>query len=103
MKVKTSKCSFFKKKLIFLGHEFTEEGIKPNPTKIDTITKMKAPIDITGLRRFLGLTSYYRRFIKNYSKIAEPLNLLLRKGNLYIWNEKCQLAFEELKRMLLQF
>ena len=72
LKIKLSKCSFFKRKLIFLGHEISEQGIKPNPMKIEAIIKMKPPVDLTGLRRFLGLTSYYRRFIKDYAKIAEP-------------------------------
>ena len=97
LKVKLNKCLFARKKLAFLGHEISEQGIGPNPGKVEAIAKMKAPIDISGLRRFLGLTSYYRRFIQSYADKAEPLNRLLRKGNVYRWNEECQKAFETLK------
>ncbi|MHB1799647.1 MAG: RNase H-like domain-containing protein, partial [Vulcanimicrobiaceae bacterium] len=98
--VKLNKCSFFKKKLIYLGHEISNKGVRPNPEKIVVIEKMKEPVDLTGLRRFLGLTSYYRRFVKDYAKVAEPLNTLLRKGNVYRWNDRCQKAFQELKERL---
>jgi hypothetical protein len=53
------------------------EEIKLNPIKVEVICNMKPPVDISGIQRFLGLTSYYRRFIKEYSKIAEPLNAQL--------------------------
>ena len=78
----------------------SEEGIRPNPEKVQAIVKMKAPIDITGLRRFLGLTSYYRRFVQNYADKAKPLNRLLRKKKLYKWDLECQKSFEELKKAL---
>ena len=100
LRMKLSKCMFAKRSVKFLGHVVSKDGVKPNPDKIEAIVKMKPPIDITGLRRFLGLTSYYRKFVRNYSKIAEPLNRLLQKGSLYRWNEQCQKAFEELKERL---
>lgn len=100
LSMKLSKCHFFKKRLIYLGHEMSKEGIKPDPMKVAVIQNLQAPTDISGLRRFLGLTSYYRRFIKGYSKIAFPLNNLLKKNTLYYWSTTCQEAFQTLKDKL---
>ena len=98
--MKFSKCHFFRKRLAYLGHIISKDGVAPDPAKLDTVDKMLPPSDINGLRRFLGLTSYYRRFVKDYAHVAEPLTRLLRKNNLHGWNDDCQLAFEELKRRL---
>lgn len=101
LKIKLNKCLFAKKKVLYLGHEISEIGISPNPEKIEAINKMKPPKDISGLRRFLGLTSYYRRFIKGYARIAQPLNTRLKKGKIYNWDQDCQQAFDELKKKLI--
>lgn len=69
---KLSKCSF--------GHVVTSEGVKADPTKVECMLKWPEPIDIKSLRGFLGLTGYYRRFVKNYEAIAKPLNDLLKKN-----------------------
>ena len=100
--IKLSKCKFFRKKLIYLGHEISKDGVRPDPEKVTAIAQMKPPMNIHGLRRFLGLTSYYRRFIANYAQVAEPLTCLLRKNNLYKWNSNSQKAFEELKQHLVE-
>ena len=63
--------------------------------------KMQPPIEIQGLQQFLGMTSYYRQFIKDYAKIAEPLNRLLKTGSIFKWNQHCQQAFETLKERLM--
>ncbi len=101
LQVKLSKCRFGRRKVIFLGHEVSDQGVRPNPAKVEAIQKMLPPTDIKGLRRFLGMTSYYRRFIQNYATIAEPLNRILQKGALYKWNDACQAAFEALKSKLM--
>ena len=101
LKIKLNKCVFARSKVIYLGHEVSIDGVAPNPEKVEAISKMKPPTDISGLRRFLGLTSYYRRFIKDYSKIAHPLNERLMKNRIYNWDKDCQEAFEELKRKLM--
>ena len=98
--VKLQKCKFCRTKLLFLGHVVSKDGIMPNPAKTKIVQEMKPPTDLKGLRRFLGVTGYYRRFIKDYAKIAKPLTTLLKKGNLYRWNESCQQAFCELKKSL---
>jgi len=83
LSIKISKCNFFKEKLIYLGHELSKHGIRPNSAKIEAITRITAPKDISALKRFLGMTSYYRRFIKNYATIAQPLTNLMGKDSLY--------------------
>jgi hypothetical protein len=101
LSIKLSKCKFFKKELSYLGHRISAAGIKPDNRKISIVQKMPPPINIKQLCRFLGLTSYYRKFIRNYAKIAAPLTSLLQKGNLYVWNDDCQTAFETLKSKLI--
>jgi len=102
LQVKLGKCKFGRKKVVFLGHEVSGEGIRPNREKVEAIAKMKPPEDIKGLRRFLGITSYYRRFIKDYATIAEPLTHLLRKGLIFKWSIERQKAFQELKDRLMK-
>lgn len=67
---------------------------------MEVIDRMQPPKDINGLRRFLGMTSHYRRFIKGFAHIAESLNKLLKKRSIYKWNVDCQKAFETLKKKL---
>ena len=102
LKVKLTKCNFCKNQLLYLGHIIKQEGIKPNPQKIEAIEKISPPVNIPELRRYLGLTSYYRKFIPSYSRIAKPLNMLLRKGEAYKWTSECQKAFEILKKKLME-
>lgn len=100
--MKLNKCHFCKIKLVYLGHLVTQGGIQPDPAKTSVIEKMLPPVDIHGLRRFIGLCSYYSRFVEGFSKIAEPLNALLRKHNLFKWDEKCDTAFKKLKEKLVK-
>jgi len=102
LSAKLSKCHFFKVKLDYLGHEISYEGIHPNQQKIEAIVKMLPPIDIAGVRRFLGMTSYYRKFIRNYAQVAEPLYKHVRKGLLSKWDEESDNAFNELKERLIK-
>jgi len=99
---KLRKCNFGMKELPFLGHVISKEGVKPDPKKIEAVMGIEAPTDTTGIKMFLGLTGYYRRFIKNYAQIAAPLNTLLRKNTKWKWKEEQQKAFENLKRKLVE-
>ena len=74
LKVKLNKCLFEQKKVIYLGHEILTERVKTNPAKIKAINRMQPPVDISELRKFLELTSYYRKFVEKYAFMAEPLN-----------------------------
>jgi hypothetical protein len=84
----------------FLGHVITKEGIAVNPNKVQSVLEWHAPKNVKEVRGFLGMAGYYRRFIKGFSKIARPMTKLLRKNITFIWDEKCEKSFEELKDKL---
>lgn len=99
LKLKLSKCKFFQK-VEFLGHTITTEGLKPNPAHTAAVTDFPTPQNIKGIRQFLRLASYYRRFIQNFAKIAHPLHALTRKEAPFHWTKECQEAFTLLKHKL---
>ncbi|XP_074373866.1 uncharacterized protein LOC141714233 [Apium graveolens] len=98
---KFSKCEFWLQEVQFLGHIVSNEGIKVDPTKIEAITNWERPRTATEVRSFLGLAGYYRRFVQNFSRIATPLTKLTRKNEKFIWNDKCEESFQELKQRLI--
>ena len=77
LKLKPSKCHFLRKEITFLGHKVSEEGMKPREEGLKSIAEMAPPRNYTEIRRFLGATGFFRHFIKNYARIARPLNDLL--------------------------
>ena len=91
------KCAFFKEKLTFLGHVVSAEGISMEEDKVKSIRQWPAPTSVVGVRSFLGLAGYYRKFVKNFSKIASPMTKLLQKNEPFQWKEPQQKAFEALK------
>ncbi|KAJ9556063.1 hypothetical protein OSB04_010677 [Centaurea solstitialis] len=91
------KCEFWIREVHFLGHVVNEEGIHVDPAKIEVIKKWEAPKTPTEIRQFLGLAGYYRRFIANFSKIAQPLTTLTRKDKKFVWGEKQEEALRQLK------
>ncbi|MEW8547939.1 MAG: reverse transcriptase domain-containing protein [Candidatus Thiodiazotropha sp.] len=103
--LKPSKCSFAVDKVIYLGHVITKEGVSVDSDKTEKVNTFPPPKSQKELRGFLGLCNYYRRFVKDFSKICIPLNRLLKKeqrkrfatGD---WNPECQEAFEKLKTAL---
>ena len=99
---KLSKCDFWLKKVLFLGHIVSVEGIIVDPTKIEVVVNWKPPRSVTKVRSFLGLVGYYRRFVKGFPIIASLLTKLLRKGVKFEWSNKCQNSFEQLKEMLVE-
>ena len=100
LKLKPRKCSLFKRQVLFLGHIIGENGIQTDPSKVQAVTEWPVPADIHDVRSFIGLTSYYRRFVKNYATIAKPLNKLMEKGQKFSWSSECQESFEALKTLL---
>ncbi|GJP37082.1 hypothetical protein CLOM_g21526 [Closterium sp. NIES-68] len=98
---KGSKCEFLKSEVEFLGHVMGADGIKIDPKKITTIRDWKPPTNLQELQSFLGFVNYVRRFIPNMARITGPLTDLLRKGTLFEWGERQQIAFDELRNFLM--
>ncbi|GAU22611.1 hypothetical protein TSUD_234330 [Trifolium subterraneum] len=97
---KLSKCEFCLKEVSFLGHVISSGGITVDPAKVDAVMKWGTPESVSEIRSFLGLAGYYRRFIEGFSKMALPLTLLTRKDQAFVWDEKCEKSFQELKKKL---
>ena len=102
LKLRATKCEFCKKELLYLGHILSKEGVKVNPKLISAVKNCRPPQTQKEVRTFLGLTSYYRRFVSRYAHEAEPHQRLLRKDTPWAWTEDCQQAFETLKAKLLE-
>ena len=99
---KKEKCTFNRTEVKFLGHLVGREGLRVDPTKVDSVKNWPEPVDVTQVRQFLGLTNYFRKFIKDYSTLAAPLNDLTRKDTNFRdeWNDTHRTAFQQLKDAL---
>ena len=100
LKLKPKKCHFVRQSIEYLGHVITPEGLLPNPHQAEAVKNFPVPTSVTGVRQFLGLASYYRRFIRNFARIASPLHSLTRKSAEFQWTDECQSAFDHLKDKL---
>ncbi|KAG1043320.1 hypothetical protein G6F43_011674 [Rhizopus delemar] len=100
LKLNPEKCFFFKDHLKFLGYIVTQEGIHTDPGKIEKIKNYERPTTLTQVRGFLGLASYYRRFIKNFAAIARPLHDQTKTSKKIPWTNKTTESFEQLKKLL---
>ncbi|KAM1903840.1 hypothetical protein ACFX13_041302 [Malus domestica] len=94
------KCHFMVKQGIVLGHIVSERGIEVDKSKIDLVRYLPSPTSVREVRSFLGHAGFYRRFIKDFSKISTPLCRLLQKDVSFEFNEECEKAFKHLKEML---
>ena len=94
------KCHFMVQQGIVLGHIISKEGIEVDKEKVELIVKLPSPTNVKGVRQFLGHIGFYRRFIKDFSKLTRPLCELLVKDAKFIWDERCQRSFEQLKSFL---
>ena len=119
LKLNPEKCEFLKRKVVYCGHVVSDQGIETDPAKIAEVQQMEAPTNVEEVRRFIGLTGYYRKFVKDYAKIARPLTDLLMgprkkktkgKGRPAVsqqpppewrWGPEQQTAFETLKERLI--
>jgi hypothetical protein len=97
---KISKCDFFQKKVHYLGHVISKEGVAVDPDKIRSNMEWPTPKDVSNITSFMGLARYYRRFIKGFSKIGCPITALQKKGIKFIWTSKCEERFQELKYLM---
>ncbi|XP_061338025.1 uncharacterized protein LOC133284906 [Gastrolobium bilobum] len=97
--VKLSKCGFALAEVDYLGHLVSGEGVRADPKKIAAMQQWPQPKTIKQLRGFIGLTGYYRRFIRNYAALASPLTDLMKK-DAFIWNDEAATAFAALKEVM---
>ena len=105
LKLKGKKCKFFQERVDCLGHVVSGKGIETNPDKTEQVQQCRPPKSVKEVRSFLGLTGYYRKFIKNYSILSLPLTDLTKKGIderkwAELWGEPQQSAFQALKDAL---
>ncbi|GET54545.1 retroviral-like aspartic protease 1 [Rhizophagus irregularis DAOM 181602=DAOM 197198] len=103
MMLKLKKCEWAKKNVEYLGHIVGTDGLKPDDKKIKKIKNLKPPKNIKQIREINGLCSYYRKFVKGYSKIVKPIMELTRKNIPFVWTDKQQKALEELKKKLTNY
>lgn len=86
--------------LVYLGHIVSPDGIAPDDDKISAVRDFPRPHNVKAVRSFLGLANYYRRFVKEFAKIAAPLNQLPRKDHKFVWTDACETTFKALKEAL---
>jgi len=86
---KRSKCEFWLEEAYFLGHVVSNGGIAVDPSKVKDVLNWKPPTDVSEIHSFLGLASYYRRFIEGFSKLAKLMTALLEKNAKFVWSDKC--------------
>ena len=97
---KVSKCEFFKTSVHYLGHVVSDHGLSPDPAKVRAVEQWRVPTNVSEVRSFLGLAGYYRRFIRDFARIAAPLTNLTRKDRPFTWSLREGEAFNELKTVL---
>ncbi|GBG67643.1 hypothetical protein CBR_g771 [Chara braunii] len=102
-KINAKKCEWAKTQVLYLGHVLDGYGIKPEDSKIVAIRDWPTPRTLTELWSFLGLTNYYRKFVRNFSTIAAPLRRLLKKETIWKWNKDCTSAMKKLKQALIEY
>ena len=100
LKLKPDKCHLLQHEVEFLGHIVSKEGVKPCPRNIMKILEWPTPTNVTEVRQILGMGSYYRRFVKSFSKIVRPLVELTRNGKSFQWTPLCDEVFEHIKKAL---
>ena len=100
LKLQPSKCHFAQRRCVFLGHEISRDGIPPPSNKFEIIVNYPSPTNIKELRRIMGLSNWFRKFIPNYSAIAQPILKLMKKNTKFNWTSEQSSAFTELKRLL---
>ena len=101
LRIHPAKCQFGVTRIHFLGHVFDERGMAADEAKISIVKNYPVPRTPKQVKSFIGLCSYYRRFVENFSKITAPLRLLLKQNAKFVWTDECQKAFEELKQRLI--
>ena len=97
---KLSKCEFWLNSVSFLGHVISKEGVRVDPKKVEAVSNWPRPTNVIEIRSFLGMAGYYRRFVKDFSRISAPLTRLIRKQVKFEWDDTCEQSFQKLKDCL---
>jgi len=97
---KLKKCDFWLEEVSFLGHVVNKNGLAVDPAKVQAVVEWEQPTSVREIRSFLGLAGYYRRFIEGFSSLSGPLTTLTKKNTPFVWSDKCEASFQELKRRL---
>ena len=100
LRLKLPKCNFCRKEVLYLGHKVSREGVSTDPAKVEKVTNWPTPTSTQEVQQFLGLSSYYRKFIKNFASIARPLQRLTERGRAFAWTTECANSFAVLKQQL---
>ena len=100
LRLKPNKCTLCRDEVLYLGHVVSRHGVATDPTKTDKVSKWPAPNSVKEVQQFLGLASYYRRFVRNFAVIAKPLYRLTERGRQFQWTKECSEAFAVLKHRL---
>lgn len=102
LKLKPKKCHLLRPSVPYLGHVISAKGVSTDPAKVDAVKHWRQPANVTEVRSFLGLASYYRRFIQDFAEIAAPLHRLTCKSpeRKFNWTPECEHAFKDLKQKL---
>ena len=100
LKLSPSKCYLFQQRVNFLGHIVSSDGVSTDQEKVTAVREWPTPTTATQVRAFLGLCSYYRRFVRGFADVAKPLYKLTEKGSQFAWSDECESAFKLLKAKL---
>jgi hypothetical protein len=100
LKLKASKCEFHTNRMEYLGYISWPSGIHMDPEKVRAVVEWREPTNMKGVQSFLGFANFYRRFIRDFSKITAPLTRLSRKDTPWKWDDTAQSAFEQLKQAM---
>ncbi|GBG86271.1 hypothetical protein CBR_g41265 [Chara braunii] len=102
-KINGEKCEFGRTRVLYLGHEISAEGLKPDDAKVASIRDWPRPQSVTEMRSFLGMTGYYMTFVKNYNILVAPLTDLTRLDTPLEWQDECEAAFRHMKHALTHY
>lgn len=100
LKINPYKCTFFKDEVVFLGHKCTKNGIAPDNSKVKSVREYPEPHDKEAVKRFVAFANFYRKFVKHFAILAQPLNQLTKKAVNFKWDDKAKKAFNEIKKEL---